>query len=137
MVEEGVAPGGGPGLWASLHAREPYRLIEFLVNGLGFVVGVVHGDGSVVYHAELRWPQGGGLMMGSSRESDQGGSFALSPGTFGCYLVTDDTDELFARSLNAGAIAIDAPFDTSFGSRQAVVRDFEGNQWSFGTYRGE
>lgn len=75
-------------------------------------------------------------MMGSARDVHGARTFALTPGTFGCYLVTDDTDGLFRRSLDAGAIAINEPHDTDFGSRQAVVQDFEGNQWSFGSYHG-
>jgi len=75
-------------------------------------------------------------MMSSARDAPEKNDFSLLPGTFGCYLVTDETDELFRRAQEAGAEAIREPYDTDFGSRQAVVRDFEGNQWSFGSYHG-
>ncbi|WP_433497244.1 VOC family protein [Sphaerimonospora sp. CA-214678] len=55
----------------------------------------------------------------------------------GAYVVTDDPDGIFARATAAGAAVVREPADTDYGSRDFVVRDPEGNHWSFGTYRGE
>ena len=48
----GDTPTGETGPWASLHSNDAYRLIDFLVNGFGFVPAVVVGNESVVHHAE-------------------------------------------------------------------------------------
>jgi uncharacterized glyoxalase superfamily protein PhnB len=75
-------------------------------------------------------------MLGSAGRGD-GDPFALTPGTFGCYVVADDIDALHERAVAAGATILREPYDTDYGSRDFAARDPEGNLWSFGTYRGE
>ncbi|MGX7676636.1 VOC family protein [Plantactinospora sp. DSM 117369] len=43
---------------------------------------------------------------------------------------------MYARAVAAGAEVVQEPRDTDYGSRDFLVRDPEGNRWSFGTYRG-
>jgi uncharacterized glyoxalase superfamily protein PhnB len=125
-----------PQVWPTLRARDARALIRFLTDAFGFEETVVYGDGDIVHHAQLSWPPGGGIMMGSSRQ-DAGDSWPLQPGGFGAYVVTDDPDALFARATAAGAEVITGLHETDYGSRDFAVRDPEGNRWSFGTYRGE
>lgn len=125
-----------PQVWPTLRARDARALIAFLVETFGFEETVVYGDGERVDHAQLSWPLGGGIMLGSHRD-DPDDPWALSPGTFGAYVVTDDPDALHQRAVAAGAEITRKPFDTDYGSRDFAVRDPEGNLWSFGTYRGE
>jgi len=106
----------------------------FLCEGMGFVEQACYREGDRIVHCELRWPFGGGLMMASVKPVSE--EWRLEPGSFGAYLGTDDVEGLFARTLAAGATATLAPHDTPYGSREAAVRDPEGNQWSFGTYTG-
>jgi uncharacterized glyoxalase superfamily protein PhnB len=73
-------------------------------------------------------------MLGSVRDGDE--SWPVPPGCTGCYVVTDDPDALFERAVAAGAEVLRPLHDTDYGSRDFAVRDPEGNQWSFGTYRG-
>lgn len=54
-----------PQVWPTLRANDARRLIEFLVDAFGFTTTVVYGDGPRVDHAELAWPLGGGIMVGS------------------------------------------------------------------------
>ncbi len=95
----------------------------------------MHGEGPRVDHAELSWPLGGGIMLGSVRD-DPDDPWALRPGTSGVYVVTDDPDALHERAVAAGAEITREPFDTDYGSRDFAARDPEGNLWAFGTYRG-
>jgi uncharacterized glyoxalase superfamily protein PhnB len=125
-----------PQVWPSLRARDARALIRFLVDAFGFQEVVVHGDGDRVDHAQLAWPPGGGIMLGSAGEPGSKDGW-LEPGTFGCYVVTDEPDALFARATAAGATVLRELNDTDYGSRDFAVRDPEGNHWSFGTYRGE
>jgi len=125
-----------PQVWPTLRARDARALIRFLTDAFGFEETVVYGDGDIVHHAQLSWPPGGGIMMGSARQ-DAGDSWPLQPGSFGAYVVTDDPDALFSRATAAGAEVITGLHETDYGSRDFAVRDPEGNRWSFGTYRGE
>jgi uncharacterized glyoxalase superfamily protein PhnB len=125
-----------PQVWPTLRARDARALIRFLVELIGFEETAVYGDGDRVDHAQLSWPLGGGIMLGSARDDDND-QWPLRPGTFGAYVVTDDPDALFARAKRAGAEIIRELTDTDYGSRDFGLRDPEGNRWSFGTYRGE
>ena len=126
-----------PQVWPTLRASDAPALIRFLVDAFGFEETAVYGDGDTVHHAELSWPPGGGIMLGSAKRADAEDSWPLPPGGFGAYVVTDDPDALFARATAAGAKVIRELNDTDYGSREFSVLDPEGNRWSFGTYRGE
>jgi uncharacterized glyoxalase superfamily protein PhnB len=130
-----------PQIWPALRARDARGLIRFLVDAFGFAENVAWGDqpdggGDVVVHAQLDWPEGGGIMLGSVREGPDD-RWPVQPGTAGCYVVTADPDAVHARAVAAGAEVTDPLHDTDYGSREFAVRDPEGNRWSFGTYRGE
>lgn len=124
-----------PTVWPALEARDAPALIRFLVDVLGFREVVVYGSGEpggTVDHAELAWPEGGGVMLGSAKAE----SSASRAGSFGCYVVTADPDAVYARARAAGAEIAREPVDTDYGSRDVAVRDPEGNTWNFGTYPG-
>jgi uncharacterized glyoxalase superfamily protein PhnB len=132
MTDDKTPP---PQVWPSLRARDAHALIRFLVDAFGFEETAVYSDGGTVHHAELAWPPGGGVMLGSApAEPDQ--AAAVPPGSFAAYVVTDEPDALFARATAAGAAVLRELTDTDYGSREFAVLDPEGNRWSFGTYRG-
>jgi uncharacterized glyoxalase superfamily protein PhnB len=125
-----------PQVWPSLRATDARALIRFLVDVVGFEETVVYGEGDRVDHAQLSWPLGGGIMLGSARDTADD-PFPIRPGTFGAYVVLDDPDALCARIRAAGGEIATDLHDTDYGSRDFAIRDPEGNHWSFGTYRGE
>jgi uncharacterized glyoxalase superfamily protein PhnB len=124
-------------VWPTLRARDARALIRFLVDAFGFEETAVYGEGDIVHHAELSWPPGGGVMVGSAGRPGTEDQWPVQPGSFGAYVVTDDPDGLFARATAAGAEVLSGLHETDYGSRDFAVRDPEGNRWSFGTYRGE
>ena len=134
MTETNSAP--PPQVWPTLRAADARALIRFLADAFGFEATVVYGEGDRVDHAQLDWPEGGGIMLGSANRGEKD-PWALEPGKFGCYVVTDHTDKVYERAAAAGAEITRQPFDTDYGSRDFAARDPEGNLWSFGTYRGE
>jgi uncharacterized glyoxalase superfamily protein PhnB len=75
-------------------------------------------------------------MLGSAAQPGAEDTWPVEPGSFSCYVVTDDPDGLFKRATAAGAEVVCGLHDTDYGSRDFAVRDPEGNRWSFGTYRG-
>lgn len=125
-------------IWPCLNYRDAHAAIAFLTDAFGFVKTLVvdGGPNRPVAHAELRWPEGGGVMLGSAAED--GNEFERLPaGVSSIYVVTDQPDALFARAMRAGAPVVRGLEDTDYGSRTFTVRDPEGNLWCFGTYRGE
>ncbi len=123
-----------PTVWPTLQAHDAHALIDFLVNTVGFVKTAVYEDGDKVAHAQLDWPEGGGIMLGSYKPD---GEWSREPGTFGAYVVTDRVDELYAQVRDAGAKIIRELADQDYGNREFAIADPEGNLWSFGPYRGE
>jgi uncharacterized glyoxalase superfamily protein PhnB len=126
-----------PQVWPTLRATDARGLIRFLVEAFGFEDTVVYGDGDRVDHAQLSWPLGGGIMLGSAKPAAESEEWTVQPGGFAAYVVTDDPDALFARATAAGARVLMELHETDYGSRDFAVSDPEGNRWSFGTYRGE
>jgi uncharacterized glyoxalase superfamily protein PhnB len=133
MTAEQTPP---PQVWPSLRARDARALIAFLVDAFGFEETAVYGDGDRVDHAQLSWPPGGGIMLGSVGD-DPDDAFALTPGSFGAYVVADDIPAVYERAVRTGATIVREPATTDYGSYDFTARDPEGNLWSFGTYRGE
>lgn len=123
-----------PAVWPCLSYADAPGAIRFLVEAFGFVEALVvpgEQDREIV-HAELRWPEGGGVMLGSSSDDSEFGQLTKTSS----YVVTDHPDELFSRATGAGATVVRELRDEDYGSRGFTVRDPEGNLWSFGTYRG-
>jgi uncharacterized glyoxalase superfamily protein PhnB len=121
-------------VWPSVRYTDAHTAIRFLVDAFGFEqVALYESDGNVD-HAELRWPAGGGVMLGSAARKDS--SIAdLPTGTGSIYVVTDDPAKLFDRAVAAGATVVLPPKEESYGLG-FTVRDPEGVFWSFGTYKG-
>lgn len=125
----------GTGLWLSLPATDPERMVAWL-TGIGFTERAVHRapeEPSRIVHAELDWPRGGGVMLGQVGEDP---TWPSRPGGAAAYLVCDDCDATFARAVELGAEVLREPADQDYGGRAAAVRDAEGNLWSLGTYAG-
>ncbi|MER5863290.1 VOC family protein [Kitasatospora sp. NPDC002040] len=135
-----MAAAPAPQVWPSLHARDARALIRFLVDAFGFEEVVVHGQDAFVAHAELAWPEGGGVMLGSLRPPAAGAAGpefrATVPGTFSAYVVTADPDAVHDRAVAGGAVITTGLSETDYGSRTFAARDPEGNHWFFGTYPG-
>jgi uncharacterized glyoxalase superfamily protein PhnB len=123
-------------VWPSLRYRDANAAITFLVSAFGFEEVAVYrsDDKSTVDHAELRWPDGGGVMLGSAREDS--GDSELPPGVGAIYVVVSDPDALYARAKAGGATITREMRDEDYGSRTFTARDPEGVTWSFGTYAG-
>ena len=126
-------------VWPILTYRDAPAAIEFLAKAFGFEKRAAHAredDPSIIEHAEMRWPLGGGIMFGSAGKDDSPFG-ARQPGNDSVYVVCDDPDALFDRAVAAGATVVRGLKDEDYGSRGFSVRDPEGNLWSFGTYAGE
>ncbi|HSK97440.1 MAG TPA: VOC family protein [Euzebyales bacterium] len=123
-------------VWPCLNYDDARAAVTFLVSAFGFDRTAVHDDEQGrVAHAELRWPEGGAIMLGDAGRPDS--EFSQMPtGCASLYVVTDEPDAVYARARSAGAAVVRELRDEDYGSRGFSVRDPEGNIWSFGTYRG-
>jgi uncharacterized glyoxalase superfamily protein PhnB len=126
-------------VWPVLSYRDARAALEFLVKAFGFEERACYAredDPSIVEHAEMRWPLGGGIMFGTAGKDD--GPFGhRTPGNDSVYVVCEDPDRLFEQAVAAGAEVVRGLKDEDYSSRGFTVRDPEGNLWSFGTYAGE
>lgn len=126
-------------VYVAFQARDARAELRFLCEVLGFVENlVVPGTDGSIEHAQLDWPGGGGVMLGTARP---GREYQREPGSAGTYLVTDDDglDAIAERAHEAGSGArivqpLRAP---EHGGRDLTLADPEGNLWSIGTYPGE
>ena len=120
-----------PSVVPSLRYRDAARAIEFLVEAFGFERHAVHeGENGTIAHAELVY--GDGMVMIGPERSD---AFGDRAGNGWTYVVVDDADAHCERARGAGAEIVRELEDQDYGSRDYSARDFEGNLWSFGTYR--
>lgn len=132
----GQAGSTAKAVWPCFHYDDAQAAIKFLNEAFGFeLVACYPPEGETVDHAEMRWPEGGGIMLGSRRDDHP--PFSNRPaGSGSTYVVTDHPDELYAKAKAAGAEIVQGLRDEDYGSRGFSGADPEGNTWSFGTYRG-
>ncbi|MBJ6631777.1 VOC family protein [Streptomyces griseoincarnatus] len=126
-----------PGVVPTLLYADAKAAIRQLTEGLGFTeVAVYEGEDGTVEHAELA--QGNGVVMLGSK--GRGGVFDAAmkdAGPAGVYVVVDDVDAHHRRAVEQEVEVLMPPTDQDYGSRDYMVRDLEGNVWSFGTYAPE
>lgn len=127
----------GANVWPTFRYRDAKAAIAFLQEALGFEVAAEYtnpDDPGRVEHAELRWPAGGGVMLGSAR--DEGVMTKAGAASGSVYLAADNVRELHARALAAGATEVMGLTEQDYGSLDFAIQDPEGVLWSVGTYRG-
>ena len=126
-----------PTVWPTIRCKNTRLVIDFLTTTFGFheQLVIANENGKGVLHAQLRWPGGGGVMLGDEA-SDHPGHLELPNGPSSVYVVTDQPDELHRRAVESGANIIRGLTDEDYGSRGFTATDPEGNVWSFGTYSG-
>jgi uncharacterized glyoxalase superfamily protein PhnB len=116
-------------VWPTLLYRDADAAIAFLIEAFGFEETAVYrsDDGTVVDRAELRWPEGGGVMRGTHRP--ESGIAELPPGVGAIYVVVTDHDALYERAKARGASITReyAMRSTALaGSRRAIPRASSG-----------
>ena len=125
-------------VWPTTRCKDTRALIDFLVEAFGFEEHfTVPGEGGKgIIHAQIRWPGGGGVMLGDDEVGDAD-RLALPSGPISVYVVTDEPDAIHDRAVAAGATIVRNLTDEEYGSRGFSAADPEGNVWSFGTYAGD
>jgi len=113
-----------------VHYRDLEAGARFLVESFGFEEQAAHkGDDGSLQYVELSL-DGAPLGLGAHAE---GSMFDTGPAVV--YISLDEVDGMHERAVAGGAEILMAPTDQSYGSRDFVAKDHEGNVWCFGTYQ--
>ena len=107
------------------------RIVTRDLTGLtGFLSDVFDAEGDVRSGAPTEIRIGDSIIL----ISDGGGVRDAMPAFL--YVYVENADETYRRAIAAGAESIEAPADTPYGDRRAMVRDTWANVWQIATYRG-
>ena len=126
-------PEGYQALTPYLVVQDAPGMIEFLKQAFDAEEQSRAVGGAGGLHADLRIGDsrlmvGGGAPGLSWRGEDQLSAF---------HMYVKDTDAVYQRALNAGAVSIGPPVDQEYGERSAGVKDGFGNVWYIATWKGE
>lgn len=119
---------------AGYHTVTPYLVVEGAAQLIDFLKQAFDGeeiqrmtrpDGTIM-HAEVK--------LGDSRVmiGEAGGEYPPMPAML--HLYVEDTDALYRRALQAGAVSLREPTDEVYGDRMSGVKDLCGNQWWIATH---
>lgn len=124
-----------------LRYRNAATAIDWLCDAFGFQRHAVYrGEGDSIAHAQLTFPGGGMIMLGSVENESAWGQLIKQPDEIGgyetqsVYLVTSDADAIYAKATAAGAEIVLEIKDEDYGGRGFTCRDLEGRLWTIGTY---
>lgn len=123
-----------PGVWPCVIYQDAEAARVFLTEVFGFTETLTVRDGDKIAHAEVKWPEGGGVMYGSGIGHPEYPKPV--PGTQWVCVYTKDPDAVYKRALAADATVVTEPYEADYGARNVAIADCEGNVWSFGTYAG-
>ncbi len=116
------------------HTVTPYMTVPDLLRMLDFakaafgahVYEAIADDTGTVRHAEMQIGDSR-VMVGQARAEHPANQSRL-------YLYVENTDEVYARAIAAGAKSIMEPSDQFYGDRNAGIEDPQGNQWWIATH---
>jgi PhnB protein len=114
-----VLPSGWHTVTPRIVVADPAGLVAFLERVFDASAEVRTGAPSLI-------KIGDSLLMVSSAESRE-----VFPAFLYVYVV--DADATFQRALDAGAVSVEAVWDTPYGDRRGMVRDRWGNVWQVAT----
>ncbi|MCZ7413572.1 VOC family protein [Streptomyces sp. WMMC897] len=123
-----------PSVFPTLLYADAKAAIAQMQAAFGFTEDMVYAadDGSVL-HAELSYGNGT-VMLGSKGGEGAFAEATRDAGPTTVYVVVEDCDAHHRRAAENGAEILSPPVDQSYGSRDYIARDLEGNVWVFGTY---
>lgn len=126
-------------IWAGIVSHDAPALIRFLVEVFGFEAQlVVEDQPGIVEHSQIRWPEGGIVMVSTAERGDN--RFSRRPvGQENLYVVTPDPGRVLERCRAAGLALVQEPSSPDYdpAGMSFTVADPDGNLWTFGTYAGE
>jgi PhnB protein len=102
------------------HSVTPRMVVSDAAGAVEFLRTVFDAVGEVQAERPAEVRIGDSLVMVSSAAERE-------PFPAFLYVYVGDADLVYDRALNAGATSLEAPFNTPYGDRRAMVRDPFGN----------
>jgi PhnB protein len=102
------------------HSVTPRIVVSDVEAQVGFLRDVLDAEGEVSAGRPAEILIGDSLVMVTADTERE-----LFPAFL--YVYVDDADDTYQRALGAGAESLEAPVDTPYGDRRAMVRDPFGN----------
>jgi uncharacterized glyoxalase superfamily protein PhnB len=102
------------------HAVTPRIVVDDVAGQVEFLRAVFDASGEVRPDRPAEIRIGDSLVLVSSGD-------AREPFPAFLYVYVSDADTVYERALAAGATSLEAPLDTPYGDRRAMVRDPLGN----------
>jgi PhnB protein len=105
---------------AGYHAVTPRIVVGDVAGQVAFLQRVFGATGEARAGAPAEMMIGDSMVLVShAGERDRFSAFL--------YIYVDDADAAYARAIEHGATSLEAPLDTPYGDRRAMVRDPFGN----------
>ena len=129
-----------PWLSPYLVVKDADVALDFYQRAFGFKKKeAVPGPDGKTFHAEMTYND---AVIMFAPEGAGGGPWKAPvtlgvPSPVGLYVYCADVDALCARAKQAGASVEAEPQDMFWGDRTCRLRDPDGHQWSFATFRGQ
>ncbi len=108
------------------HTVTPRIVTDDVAGLVGFLARVFDADG------EARADRPAVVRIGDSLLMVSGAGPRPAIAAF-LYVYVADADATYRRALAAGATSLEAPLDTPYGDRRAMVEDAWGNVWQIAT----
>ena len=102
------------------HSVTPRLVVDDVEAQVAFLRTVFGAEGDIEADRPAEVRIGDSLVMVSS-------SVERAPFPAFLYVYVDDVEQTHARAIAAGAVSLEAPLDTPYGDRRAMVRDPFGN----------
>ena len=102
------------------HTVTPRVVVRDLEAQVGFLRDVFDATGDVPVGRPAEILIGDSIVMVTTDAERQ-----LFPAFL--YVYVDDADDVYRRAIHAGAEILEAPVDTPYGDRRAMIRDPFGN----------
>ena len=122
----------------TMRYHDARRMIAWLSAVLGFKMLALHEDDEGrVAHSQLAL--GSDMIMIGDVVENEFNEAQKTPRTLGGttqspYIIVEDADAIYRRSIENGATIVIDIKDEEYGGRGFTMRDPEGHLWSIGTY---
>jgi PhnB protein len=108
------------------HSVTPRIIVPDAAGLVEFIRQVFHATGDYSPQAPAELKIGDSIIM----VSDAG----VREQMLSClYVYVENADVTWQRAVTAGALSLEAPFDTPYGDRRGMVKDRWGNTWQIAT----
>jgi uncharacterized glyoxalase superfamily protein PhnB len=109
------------------HTVTPRIVVEDAAGFVSFLKRVFGATGDFQVEAPSQIRVGDSLLMVSAAGARESFPAFL-------YVYVEDADVTYRRAVDAGAMSLEAVWNTPYGDRRAMVKDSWGNVWQIASY---